>query len=658
MAAKEDGSETAKDLENDPAADRPQQSGGIPSQRRKPQPITIDLEASSVRIEHPPQSEPNAAAADSAIPVTEEQIAAVTEATAASAKPAPVPEPQAAVNTENHPDPTRTTATEAKPELSPKQKATEATDCGNWSQLIAASLVGGAIGLIAAYGIAGFGLWPGQGNAAITAQMAALDARLAQTESKVGPTGELSVELQHLKSIPSIPGVTIADVEKILDPFTAKTAAAVAHIDDIDRKIAGEQAIVRGEGKALQESLSTKMSALENTVTGSAAQTGQIVARQDKLQQDLTSFDKKATDQLTAARSDLNSTIQALAARMTDLDTRTAAELAVVRGSAQAVAERVTAAEKALADLGTDTAALRKSLGSDADTIAKLQTQLQPLDDMKKAIDGLGGRIGAVDDVKKILEQQTSKLNTADDAKKAADGVAASLWIIDQRMANVQARLTDIDALKAAVAGGAKDMASLGARLAPVEAKLAGLDGYAKQGLDARKDAVAAVAIANLKSAADSGLPFGNELAAAKAVAGAVVDLTPLDGFAAKGLTPVTKLIDSFPNAARRITDAVTPAVDNNGLFGALLSHAAGSVKITPVNAQTGDTIAARLSRIDAKLTGHDLDGALAEWQALPEPARTASAEWGGLLTQHVAGTKAIATVSADLMAKLTSASQ
>ena len=613
------------------------------SQRRKPKPITIDLEESTVRIETPAAGDRTAETTPEPVPTTEtntvEPEAPTTE---------PVTEAHAA-NPDDHPAakstdeaPVSNTVSTAKPS----------------SSLIAASLLGGAIGLIAAYGLASLGLWPGSGNTVTTAQLAALESRLAATESKVGPNGDLAAELAHLKSLPSIPGVTISDVEKILDPFTAKTAAAVAHMDDIDRKIAGEQAIVRGEAKAGFADVTTKMSGLAAATSDAVAQVSQLKAQIEKIESAIATLDRKVTDQTAAAKSDFSATIQSLGARVTELDTRTAADLAVLRGTTHEISERAAKSEMSIETVNSDLAATRKLLTDEQDRLGKLQAQIGPIDDIKKAVDGLGARIGAVDDVKTILAQQTAKLSTADDAKKAADGVAASLWIMDQRMATIQARLTEIDTLKAAIDADSKLVTALQSRVAPVESKIAGLDGYAKQGLEARKDAVVAIAVANLKTAADSGAPFANELKVAKAVAGDAFDLSALDVYAAKGLISETKLIEGFDAAARRIADTQVQTSDAHGILGTLLSHAAGSVKVTPVNAAAGDGVAERISRINAKLAGHDLAGALGEWQALPEAAQTASNEWGTALKRHVDGMMTMATISDKISAKLTSVSQ
>lgn len=614
-------------------------SGGEPrnasGQRRKPQPITIDLAASAVtyspdaekaeaeKAADAPKSDVSAESPRVEEPVDEtvkpvvspSEAPVAAEASGPAAEPSPEPEafkaeePPVTSEAEPKAQPEPETPRAAASSAAPAPDAKSATP-----NLIAAGLVGGVIGLVASYGLASAGFWPGGDRAAVTAELQDLKTRLAATESRVAPNGPLANELNHLKSLPSIPGVTISDVEKILDPFTAKTTAAVAHMDEIDKKLSGEQAVVRGQLKASQDALSARIAGLDAGASANAA----------------------ATKQLTDTVAKLNESVGALGKHIDEIEKKTSADVAVVRGSIGETNDHLAKVETALAAAVKDAA------------------------DLHKTVDGLAGRLGAVDDVKAILAQQTAKLATADDAKRAADGVTASLWIIDQRIANLQAKLTELDTLKASVGNADKTLASLQSRFTPVETKLADIDRTAKQGIDARKQAVAAVAIANLRTAAETGRPFGPELAAAKSIAGTVVDLTPLQAYADKGLVSEEKIADGFDAARNAILDTAPKTSSEGGVFGALLSHATSSVKITPVNAEAGDSIEARVSRIDAKLKAHDLVGALAEWQALPEAARTAkvSAQWGAELKTHVDGIKAVASIADQVMAKLTAASE
>lgn len=604
-------------------AGQPKNASG---QRRKPQPITIDLAASAVSY----PADAAKAEAENAKPEASSDAPGRNEPVAEAVKPqasapemaaaveAPATEPSPELDAVKPEEPSVAAEPDPTPEPDAPRAATAATVTPNQtsatSHLIAAGLVGGVIGLVASYGLATAGFWPGGNQAAVSAELQDLKTRLAATESRVAPNGPLASELNHLKSLPSIPGVTISDVEKILDPFTAKTTAAVAHMDEIDKKLAGEQAVIRGQLKASQDALSERIAGLDAGASANAA----------------------ATKQLTDTVAKLNESVSGLSKRIDEIEKRTSADVAVVRGA----------------------------IGETNDHLGKVEAALnaatKDASDLHKTIDGLAGRLGAVDDVKAILAQQSAKLATADDAKRAADGVTASLWIIDQRIANLQAKLTELDTLKASVGDADKTLASLQSRFTPVETKLADIDKTAKQGIDARKQAVAAVAIANLRTAAETGRPFAPELAAAKSIAGGVVDLTGLQGFADKGLVPEEKIVDGFDAARSAILDTAPKAASEGGVFGALLSHATSSVKITPVNAEAGDSIAARVSRIDAKLKAHDLAGALAEWQTLPEAARSAkgSAQWGAELKTHVDGQKAVQSIADQVMAKLTAASE
>ena len=123
-------------------------------------------------------------------------------------------------------------------------------------------------------------------------------------------------------------------------------------------------------------------------------------------------------------------------------------------------------------------------------------------------------------------------------------------------MAKLQTQIAEVDALKASLESGAQKIGTLDGRLTPLEARLSKFDDWAKAGLATRSEAVAAIAIASLKSAVDSGRPFTAELAAAKSVAAGLVDLSGLGPYAAKGLASEADLVAAYPKVARKALDA------------------------------------------------------------------------------------------------------
>ncbi|MDR3495170.1 MAG: hypothetical protein P4L82_11275 [Ancalomicrobiaceae bacterium] len=723
--------------------------------RRKPDPITIDLSATSVRVEPdaaaaeakasaPEATGPKPAAAAEARVETATEPAAVESpepATMAEAVPAPATEPAAEPAAEPTGDPAADRDAEAEampsevaeaaaavaddpaksepelpsgsqpasaasapegdgapvqPELEPRT-GPKSEPASAWSRTLVAALLGGVVGVGGVHLLSAVGLTPGASEiAGLNHKIAALAAdpvhSLAavtkELDAEKARTAALAIEIEKLRQLPPVPGASVGEIARILEPFTGRVAAAIAHMDDIEKRIAAEQAVVRGETKAtgesvteriakLEASVSQRLAAVEATNTDSADKAAKSVAGVDKLSADFAELDKRASGDIAVARGELKELGTATTARFTaldgtlkttgdaiktnavdlakltdaldgvagklaDLDKRVSAELAVVRGTTS--------------DFASQT---QKQASETGDTLAKLQAQVATLDEMRHAIDGLGARIGAFDAVKKLVDANTARLGQVDEAKKAADGVASSLWLIDQRMAKLQAQLAEVDTLKASLASGEQKVDTLDGRLAPMEARLSQFDDWAKQGIATRKEAVAAIAIASLKSAVDSGRPFASDLAAAKSIAAGLVDLSGLEPYAAKGLATEADLVAAYPKMARATLDAADLSVTSEGgVLGTLFAHATQSVKIRREGEVSGAGADARLARIEARLGAHDLIGALAEWQGLPDAARAASADWGGALKARVEGAKVMASVTDEVLAKLNAATK
>jgi hypothetical protein len=92
----------------------------------------------------------------------------------------------------------------------------------------------------------------------------------------------------------------------------------------------------------------------------------------------------------------------------------------------------------------------------------------------------------------------------------------------------------------------------------------------------------------------------------------------------ASGVPPMTELQRTFPEAARRALAADVEAQAGGGLGGFLRAQL-GMRSLSP---QQGDGADAVLSRAEEALRSGDLDGALAELDALSGPAAQALADW------------------------------
>ena len=171
-------------------------------------------------------------------------------------------------------------------------------------------------------------------------------------------------------------------------------------------------------------------------------------------------------------------------------------------------------------------------------------------------------------------------------------------------------------------------LAALAARIDANEAALSeAQDRLAEGGADSTVVA-RAIAAAGLKSAIDRGSAFATELEAYASVAGEDETVAQLRDFAASGVPTVTQLSDGFAAVANRIV-ATGQGLDENASLGdRLMSSARSLVQVRPVGEAEGDTPGAIAARVETRLKDGNLEGALAEWETLPDPAKAASADF------------------------------
>lgn len=216
--------------------------------------------------------------------------------------------------------------------------------------------------------------------------------------------------------------------------------------------------------------------------------------------------------------------------------------------------------------------------------------------------------------------------------KKAAEtgnGATADLSGLDAQIAN----LTDeIATLKSALADTKQSTEAAKSELSTrIEAAEKKIDEPASDVQLAR-----AVAVTALKTAIDRGGPFLAELDALKSIAATDPAVTGLAGDAALGVSPRADLVRDFPATADAMLEATRHSDPDQGIFSRLMDSASSAIRIRPVGSVEGDGPEAVVARIEDKLTNGDLKGASLEWQALPEPAKTAGADFKTRLDQRI----------------------
>jgi hypothetical protein len=125
-------------------------------------------------------------------------------------------------------------------------------------------------------------------------------------------------------------------------------------------------------------------------------------------------------------------------------------------------------------------------------------------------------------------------------------------------------------------------------------------------------------------------------------------DLAALKPLAEKGAPSVAALADGFPAVADKILAASDTAGPNAGILARMLARAKNLVTVRPVAPIPGNSAEAVVSRMSAAVRGGDLAKALAEREALPEPAKIVSSVWASAASDRVTIDKLVDKISAS----------
>jgi hypothetical protein len=289
-----------------------------------------------------------------------------------------------------------------------------------------------------------------------------------------------------------------------------------------------------------------------------------------------------------------------------------------------------------------DTSALDKNVAALSQRVSKLESDIGNLPPSDKAaaqkLEALGSAVKSLNDSVSVLGKRVD--DTAAAAKQAQqDAVAARTAVGDvkQSVASAQGQTTSVasdafDALQ-------KKVGALGSELTKTRDSLNGevknllgeVNGaqqeLAKVAANDRATRLALSATA-LRNAVVSGAPYAAELAQAKALGADAKALAPLTRFAQNGLPTKSQLANELITlipAMRKAAGARKPAGD---FLARLQANAEKLVRITPVQAPSGNDPSDVLARLDAEATHADIANALADLAKLPDTVRTPALAW------------------------------
>ncbi|MEJ1159939.1 hypothetical protein [Prosthecomicrobium sp. N25] len=491
-------------------------------------------------------------------------------------------------------------------------------------------------------------------------RVAALDARVAEIEKNSSQVPDLAMRLAALdKAATERAGRLEAvegDVKALKNAPPPPPSVPPERVEELEKRFLAELAIVRGNFEQAMDAARKDLSGESARIAESAKALSDRLAAAEKATQDGLAAAAKATEEGLAAAD------------------RTSAER--VAGVDKAAADRVAAAAKEISDrLAAGDAALDGRIAELSNTVktetARLdavqkgaeRTELKTAtyEDYRKTVDVLFARVAAFEEMRKRLDGVAGQVAALEELKGRVEANASGLQAATGKIDQLGGRVAAVDQLSAAVKATSDKTAAVESRFGTISDRIGSIEQFAQKGADARTDAVLALSLGELKGAVDSGRPFPTELTTAATVGRGRVDLALLEPHAPKGVPTTAALIDGFGSVAKRIlttTAAAQAPGGGEGFLDKMLGQASQAVTIRKVGEASGDSVEARVARMEDRLKARDLPAALAEWKTLPEPARKASADWGAAVEARVTVDKAIQSVTQSVVAKLVQTGQ
>jgi len=168
--------------------------------------------------------------------------------------------------------------------------------------------------------------------------------------------------------------------------------------------------------------------------------------------------------------------------------------------------------------------------------------------------------------------------------------------------------------------------------------------------------AAAAVAAASLADAAEGSSPFAGELASLERLAPTSRGIRALRELAEQGAPTRAALVGEYPAAAARAARVADGRTADGGFFDSLGRAFRSVFSLRRIGDLEGEGTDAILARAERRVREGDLEGALAQLQSLPEPARVAMSEWTARAERRVEIERRIDALRAQALGDLSGA--
>jgi hypothetical protein len=261
--------------------------------------------------------------------------------------------------------------------------------------------------------------------------------------------------------------------------------------------------------------------------------------------------------------------------------------------------------------VGTPDPELGGRVSQAEERVAALASQIEALAGEVAGIASQPGSEGAAPVDLSPLEERLSTL----EGSVGALGEAAPSQAIEQQMAT----------LGEEIAAVRKARAAAGARLDALEQSIGELSGRVDEAAETPATAVI-IAASALKAAIERGVAFTAELDTLEALAPEAPQIADLRALAADGVPTRAQIAAEADAAANAMIASARPVDPQAGVIDRLMGSAMSLVQVRPVGMVEGDGVPEIVARLDTAVQAGDYERAIAEYEALPEPAKAAGA--------------------------------
>jgi len=247
------------------------------------------------------------------------------------------------------------------------------------------------------------------------------------------------------------------------------------------------------------------------------------------------------------------------------------------------------------------------------------------------------------------VRDAAAKSGQMDALRNEADALKRDLTALTDRVGKVETRPQVAGLSPEAVQ---QSIDPINARLAEIDERLTKVAKAQTEVETNTKGAALALALYNLRRAANEGKPFAAELRSVADMSPVPLDLAALEARRDQGIRSFEQLQAGYNAAANKALDAENAPADTS-LSSEVWSKVRSFVRIRRKGNVEGDSTRAILARVEHRLDNHDLAAAITEAETLKGAAAEAMAPWLAEVKAKLAADEALAQAETKILTAL-----